>query len=182
MSGSGGMSRPPAEEKADRTHDRTHGRPPMTAPIPNAPHLSLAIRLSREMMEAERQDFRTSTVWLTREETDLICAALHAASGIDGARLDFLDRCVAAMAARDGTDRVWNMSIDREGLTLGAASGSSRSLSSSDGQPSCRAAIDEKMAELECARASTSDDDPRHDPRRDRTTRTEDTRASSKAP
>ncbi|MFF8799530.1 MULTISPECIES: hypothetical protein [unclassified Methylobacterium] len=48
----------------------------MTASAPAARRTALAARLSREMERAEQQGFGTSTVWLTREETDLICAAL----------------------------------------------------------------------------------------------------------
>ncbi len=154
----------------------------MTATIPDPSQTSLAVRLSHEMREAERHGFRTSTVWLTREETDLICAALRAASGADGARLDFLDRCVAAMTARDRAERGWRLSIDGDGLVLGAEPGPPRPVSSAGGHPSCRSAIDERMAELECARAFTAVDDGRHEPNRDATSHVVEARTSSKAP
>lgn len=109
------------------------------------------------MAEAERQGFGTSTVWLTREETDLICAALEAASGDDGARLDFLDRCVAAMTARDGSDRGWRMSIDQDHLVLGTTV-------DAQGLPSCRDAIDERTAELQRAQAMATGEKHRQEP------------------
>lgn len=110
------------------------------------------------MERAEQQGFGTSTVWLTREETDLICAAL-ARSGAerDTARLDFLDRCAAAMGARDGAERGWQLVIEPDRLLLGATAGPyggsyGAPLGPGGPHPSCRAAIDERVAELERAR------------------------------
>lgn len=135
---------------------------PLTASAPAARCTALAARLLREMERAEQQGFGTSTVWLTREETDLICAAL-ARSGAerDTARLDFLDRCAAAMSARDGAERGWQLVIEQDRLLLGATAGlHGGSFGGSFGgalgpggpHPSCRAAIDERVAELERAR------------------------------
>ncbi|ACK86103.1 hypothetical protein [Methylorubrum extorquens] len=129
----------------------------MTASVPGLSRKALADRLSKEMAEAERQGFGTSTVWLTREETDLICAALEAASTDDGRRLDFLDRCVAAMTARDGSDRGWRMSIDQDHLMLGTTV-------DTQGLPSCRDAIDERTAELQRAQAMATGEKHREEP------------------
>ncbi|MBI1690984.1 hypothetical protein D9Y22_20035 [Methylorubrum sp. DB1722] len=133
-----------------------HGRRPATAPetLRNA----LATRLSREMTEAERHGFGTATVWLTREEADLICEALRMAAGSDAARLDFLDRCTAALTAHDGTVRHWRMSIDQDGVMLDAASAMRRDGFTADGHASCRSAIDERMDELESARSEPAED------------------------
>lgn len=119
----------------------------MTASVPDPSRKTLASRLSHEMAEAEQQGFGTATVWLSREEADVICAALRSASSEDTARLDFLDRCKAAMTARDGSERGWRMSIDRDQVVLGTTL---------DPRPasSCRDAIGERMAELERARAA----------------------------
>lgn len=144
-------SRQPAGEGANRMQ----GRSPVTDP--HSARETLAARLSREMMEAERQGFGTSTVWLTREETDLICAALRTVSGGDSGRLDFMDRCVAALSARDGAIRSWRVTIDQGGLTLSAASSAQRHAPASSVHASCRAAIDERIAELDSARAITAD-------------------------
>lgn len=135
---------------------------PLTASAPAARRTALAARLLREMEQAEQQGFGTSTVWLTREETDLICAAL-ARSGAerDTARLDFLDRCAAAMSARDGAERGWQLVIEQDRLLLGATAGLhggsfggafGGALGPGGPHPSCRAAIDERVAELERAR------------------------------
>ncbi|TFZ58714.1 hypothetical protein E4V01_11160 [Methylorubrum sp. Q1] len=129
----------------------------MTASIPGISRKALADRLSNEMAEAERQGFGTSTVWLTREEIDLICAALEAASTDDGMRLDFLDRCMAAMTARDGSGRRWRMSIDQDHLLLGTTM-------DAHGLPSCRDAIDERTAELRRAQAVATGERHRQEP------------------
>lgn len=103
------------------------------------------------MERSEHQGFGTSTVWLTREETDLICTALaRTGSERDTARLDFLDRCAAAMSARDGAERGWQLVIEQDRLLLGAMAGLHRQ--GAAGHPSCRAAIDERLAELDHAR------------------------------
>ncbi|MCP1550917.1 MULTISPECIES: hypothetical protein [Methylorubrum] len=129
----------------------------MTASVSGSPREVLADRLSKEMAEAERQGFGTSTVWLTREETELICAALEAAATDDGMRLDFLDRCAAAMTARDGSDRGWRMSIDQDHLMLGTTV-------DTHGLPSCRDAIDERTAELHRAQAIATRERHRQEP------------------
>lgn len=139
-----------------------HGRRPAIAS--ETPRDALAARLSREMTEAERHGFGTSTVWLTREETDLICKALQMFAGSDATRLDFLDRCAAAMTARDGTVRRWHMSIDQDGLRLNASS-DGRDASATGGHASCRAAIDERIDELESARADPTEDRDLHERR-----------------
>ena len=127
---------------------------------------ALAARLSREMDQAEGLGFGTATVWLTREEVDLIRAALtRMASGADTARLDFLERCVAAMTARTGSGHAWQLTIDRDHLRLGTADAPRRA--GAGFSPTCRAAIDARLAELERARAAVSDealDRPRHCP------------------
>ncbi len=135
-----------------------HGRRPATAP--DSPQQALATRLSREMIAAERQGFGTSTVWLTRQETDLICEALRMAAGSDALRLDFLDRCAAAMTARDGAVRGWRVSIDQDGLILDALPETRRPVTTPGGHATCRDAIDERIDELDSARAVPEEDRP----------------------
>ena len=135
-----------------------HGRRPATAP--DSPQQALATRLSQEMIAAERQGFGTSTVWLTRQETDLICEALRMVAGSDAARLDFLDRCAAAMTAHDGVVRDWRVSIDQDGLMLDASPATCRPVTAPGGHASCRDAIDERIDELDSARAVPAEDRP----------------------
>ncbi|MFC6387895.1 hypothetical protein ACFQDP_00795 [Methylorubrum zatmanii] len=129
----------------------------MTDSATDSVRRALAARLSREMDQAEDLGFGTATVWLTREEIDLIRAALTgASSGADTARLDFLDRCVAAMTAHTGSGRAWQLTIDRDHLRLGTTDAPRRA--GAGFSPTCRAAIDARLAELERARAAASDD------------------------
>lgn len=131
----------------------------MTASVPDSSCMALATRLSRDMVEAEQHGFETATVWLRREEIDLICAALRSASSDDTARLDFLDHCKAAMTARDGCERGWVMSIDRARVALETTPGPRPA-------SSCRDAIGERMAELDRARGAVLERGSRTEPPR----------------
>ena len=132
----------------------------MTGSSPDpSPGTALATRLSAEMKQAEHQGFGTATVWLTRAEIDLICTALTLSAGRDTARLDFLQSCAAALQARTGASQAWQLLIDREHVAL-ATDKPGRSLGIGS-HPTCREAIDARLAELERARAAISGDTER---------------------
>ncbi len=81
-------------------------------------------------------------------------------AGGDAVRLAFLDRCAAAMTARDGAIRSWRVSIDQDGLMLDALPETRRPVTAPAGHASCRDAIDERIDELDSARAVPDDDRP----------------------
>ncbi|GJE25787.1 hypothetical protein [Methylobacterium organophilum] len=119
---------------------------------------ALAERVSQEMSLAEREGFSTATLWLNRADSDLICAALAQAAAhedhADTARLDFLERCNAALAARYGTGSGWTLTIDHGGDRLALRAAPADRLGSGVARgplPSCRDAIDEKRREYERA-------------------------------